>query len=81
MFKDFDGAFSFDLYVVCRQVEWEDYMRRCSLSPATIAMSDWKRGIIWLGPKALEDAIKMREAIKHELAHLRCRCSLGETRR
>lgn len=77
-FQDFPDSLPFDLYVVCREPDWRDFMQKCSLSLGTTAMSDWKRGIIWLGPKALTDSIAMREAIEHELAHLHCRCSLGE---
>lgn len=78
LFEKQGNAPAFDLYVICNYSDWHALAVKNDFTESNISFTVLHKGMIWLGPKALTNPAKLREAIRHELEHLRCDCDLGE---
>ena len=67
------------VFWVCREQLWNTLAQKQGFSPSVPAVSNWKRGEIFLKAVTFENDISMlKAALTHEFEHLRCRCSQGE---
>src|SRR5258708_5785569 len=73
-----ENAPGFDLYVVCTEKSWQSLLKAHHFPSTVAAITDWKEGRIFIGPKPLVDTALLHFTVSHELEHLRCRCDLGE---
>ena len=78
-FERESSTLTFDLYLICTEQAWRGFLKSHKFPATVVAVTDWEKGRIFIGPGPLRDAVLLKYTVKHELQHLRCKCSLGET--
>jgi len=77
LFAQQEAAPKFELFVFCQAADWKEFLVHFKINPSANAFTDWTHGKIYLGAN-LDSPVDLRRTIRHELAHLRCACLLGE---
>ncbi len=74
---------NWQVYVVCRKAEWEMLMRHIDQPVTTVAVTSLSQPITWVSATRFDSltSIDQRWVLRHELAHVKCKCDLGESGR
>jgi len=64
--------------VICDAATWQAFLKAHNLPSTYAAITDWMGERIFIGDVAIKHSTLLPKVVKHELEHLRCRCSLGE---
>jgi len=77
-FQQAKSPIAFDLYVICTEKAWQDFLKAHRFPASVVALTDWKAGRIFVGPHPINDEANLHRTAVHELKHLTCHCNLGE---
>ncbi len=68
------------VYLICSLSSWELLMRQIDRPLTTLAVTSGSQPITLVNAESFAalTAVQQRWALRHELAHLKCGCALGE---
>jgi hypothetical protein len=71
------------VYLICTKAEWEMLMRHIDQPVTTVAVTSLSQPITWVNATGFDglSSIDHRWVLRHELAHIKCKCDLGESGR